>query len=56
VAALPDQSDTAALAAAGGVQVQTVFLGSALAAFIAAAIAVALRESRARQQDEVRCG
>jgi len=48
VAALPDQSDTAALAAAGVVQVQTVFLGGALAAFVAAAIAVALRESRTR--------
>jgi MFS family permease len=42
VAALPDQSDTAALAAAGVVQVQTVFLGGAMAAFVAAAIALAL--------------
>jgi hypothetical protein len=36
------------LAAAGVVQVQTVFLGGALAAFIATGIAVALRESRTR--------
>lgn len=42
VAALPSQSDTAALAAAGVVQVQTVFLGGALAAFVAAAIALLL--------------
>jgi Arabinose efflux permease len=42
VAGLPDQGDTAALAAAGVVQVQTVFLGGALAAFIAAGIALAL--------------
>jgi hypothetical protein len=45
VAALPDQSDTSALAAAGVVQVQTVFFGGALAAFVAAAIAVALSAS-----------
>jgi len=43
VAALPDQANTAALAAAGVVQVQTVFLGGAIAAFIAAGIALALR-------------
>jgi MFS family permease len=43
VAALPDQGDTAALAAAGVVQVQTVFLGGAIAAFVAAGIALALR-------------
>ena len=42
VAALPDQSNTAALAAAGVVQVQTVFLGGAIAAFGAAAVALAL--------------
>jgi MFS family permease len=42
VAALPDQANTAALAAAGVVQVQTVFLGGAIAAFVAAAVAVAL--------------
>jgi hypothetical protein len=43
VAALPDQANTAALAAAGVVQVQTVFLGGAIAAFVAAGIALALR-------------
>jgi len=48
VAALPDQSDTAALAAAGVVQAQTVFLGGAMAAFVAAALALALGGSRSR--------
>ena len=43
VVELPDQSDTAALAAAGVVQVQTVFLGGAMAAFVAAGIACVLR-------------
>ncbi|MEO8555961.1 MAG: MFS transporter [Actinomycetota bacterium] len=47
VAALPNQSDTAALAAAGVVQVQTVFLGGAVAAFLAAAVAFALSGPRA---------
>ncbi len=42
VAALPNQQDTAALAAAGVVQVQTVFLGGAVAALVAAAVALAL--------------
>jgi MFS family permease len=42
VAALPDQGDTAALAAAGVVQVQTVFLGGAVAALVAAGIALSL--------------
>jgi len=42
VAALPNQSDTAALAAAGVVQVQTVFLGGAAAALLAAVVALAL--------------
>ena len=42
VAALPNQQDTAALVAAGVVQVQTVFLGGAVAAFLAAAVALAL--------------
>jgi len=42
VAALPDQSNAAALAAAGVVQVQTVFLGGAMAALLAAAVALAL--------------
>ncbi len=46
VAALPNQSDTAALAVAGVVQVQTVFLGGAVAAFVAAAIAFALSGPR----------
>jgi MFS family permease len=48
VAALPDQGDTAALAAAGVVQVQTVFLGGAIAAFGAAGIALALSGPRSR--------
>jgi len=42
VAALPDQGNTAALAAAGVTQVQTVFLGGAVAAFLAAAVALTL--------------
>ena len=42
VAALPDPSDTVALAAEGVVQVQTVFLGGAVAALIAAGIALLL--------------
>jgi len=48
VAALPDQRNTAALAAAGVVQVQTVFLGGAIAAFLAAGVAVALSGPRSR--------
>ncbi len=48
VAALPDQGNTAALAAAGVVQVQTVFLGGAIAAFSAAGIAVVLSGPRSR--------
>jgi len=42
VAALPDQQDAAALATAGVVQVQTVFLGGAIAALLAAAVALVL--------------
>jgi MFS family permease len=49
VATLPDQQDTAALAAAGVVQVQTVFLGGAAAAFVAACVALALSGQRARR-------
>ncbi len=48
VAALPDQSDTAALVAAGVVQVQTVFFGGAVAAVLAAGIAIALSGPRSR--------
>jgi MFS family permease len=48
VAALPDQGNTAALAAAGVVQVQTVFLGGAVAALVAAGIACALSGPKAR--------
>jgi MFS family permease len=51
VAALPNQSDTAALAAAGVVQVQTVFLGGAVAAFVAASIAFALSGPRTHGSD-----
>jgi MFS family permease len=49
VAALPDQGNTAALAAAGVVQVQTVFLGGAVAAFSAACISLALSGPRSRE-------
>jgi MFS family permease len=49
VAALPDQSNMNALSAAGIVQVQTVFLGGAIAAFSAAVIAVALGGPRSRE-------
>jgi MFS family permease len=52
VAALPDQANTAALAAAGVVQVQTVFLGGAIAAFCAAAVALALRTRAVRRPEE----
>ena len=48
VAALPDQSNTAALVSAGVVQVQTVFLGGAIAAFGAAGVALALSDPRSR--------
>jgi len=48
VAALPDQANTAALSAAGVVQVQTVFLGGAIAAFCAAGISLALSGPRSR--------
>jgi hypothetical protein len=46
VAALPDQGNLVALAAAGVVQVQTVFLGGAVAAFAAAGLALLLRSRR----------
>ena len=42
VAALPDQTDTKALLAAGLVQVQTVFLGAAIAALLGAFASVGL--------------
>lgn len=42
VAALPDQTDTKALLAAGLVQVQTVFLGAAIAALLGALASVGL--------------
>ena len=42
VAALPDQTDTAALVAAGLVQVQTVFAGAALAALLGALVSAGL--------------
>ena len=48
VAALPDQSNLVALADAGVVQVQTVFLGAAVAALTAAGAALALSEPRSR--------
>ena len=49
VVALPNQQDTLALAVAGVVQVQTVFLGGAIAAFIAAGTSLALRGRPARR-------
>jgi len=52
VAALPDQGNTATLAAAGVVQVQTVFLGGAIAAFLAAGVAAALSGPRSRGSGE----
>jgi hypothetical protein len=42
VAALPDQTDAAALVDAGVVQVQTVFLGAAVAALLAAVVSLGL--------------
>jgi hypothetical protein len=42
VAALPDQTDTAALVGAGLVQVQTVFAGAALAALAGAGLSAGL--------------
>ncbi len=51
VTALPNQQDTAALAAAGVVQVQTVFLGGAVAALVAAVVASTL--GRLSPPDEV---
>jgi hypothetical protein len=42
VAGLPDQTDTKALLAAGLVQVQTVFLGAAIAALLGAAASLGL--------------
>jgi MFS family permease len=49
VAALPDQSNMRALSAAGVVQVQTVFGGGAVAAFVAAVIALSLSGPRSRE-------
>jgi hypothetical protein len=49
VAALPNQSNLAALGTAALVQVQTVFVGGAIAAFSAGVIAVALRAPRAQR-------
>jgi MFS family permease len=49
VTALPDQSNMSALSAAGVVQVQTVFLGGAIAAFSAAVIALALSGPRSHE-------
>ena len=48
VAALPDQSDTKALVAAGVVQVQTVFAGAAVAALLGAVASAGLGVGRAR--------
>ena len=46
VAALPDQTDTKALAAAGIVQVQTVFTGAAVAALLGALASIGLGLNR----------
>ncbi len=48
VRVLPDPLDTAALVGAGVVQVQTVFLGGALAALVGAAVALTLGTRRSR--------
>jgi MFS family permease len=48
VAMLPDQTDTAALVDAGVVQVQTVFLGAAVAALLAAVVSLGLGVRRTR--------
>jgi MFS family permease len=48
VAALNVQNSTAVLAAEGVVQVQTVFLGGAMAAFLAAVVALSLGTARPR--------
>jgi MFS family permease len=48
VAALNDQSSTSVLAAEGVIQVQTVFLGGAMAAFLAAVVALSLGAARPR--------
>jgi len=54
VSALPSQQDAGALSAAGLVQVQTVFLGGAAAALVAAAVALWLGDGRPRRLGDVR--
>ncbi len=49
VAALPDQTDTTALVAAGVVQVQTVFTGAAVAAVLGALASIGLGLRRSHQ-------
>jgi MFS family permease len=53
VAALPDQTDTKALLAAGIVQVQTVFLGAAVAALLGAVGSVGLGLTRRPPHDRL---
>ncbi|WP_344137338.1 MFS transporter [Pedococcus bigeumensis] len=53
VAALPDQTDTKALLAAGIVQVQTVFLGAAVAALLGAVGSVGLGLTRRPPDDRL---
>ncbi|MEO7448349.1 MAG: MFS transporter [Humibacillus sp.] len=54
VRVLPDPLDTAALVGAGVVQVQTVFLGGALAALAGAGVALTLGVRRVRRVPQVR--
>lgn len=53
VAALPDQTDTQALLAAGIVQVQTVFLGAAVAALLGAVASLGLGLRRLPADDQL---
>jgi MFS family permease len=53
VAGLPDQTDTEALLAAGLVQVQTVFLGAAIAALVGAVASIGLGLHRRPADDQV---
>jgi MFS family permease len=53
VAGLPDQTDTKALLAAGLVQVQTVFLGAAIAALLGAVASIGLGLRRRPPDDQL---
>ena len=53
VAALPDPTNTKALVAAGVVQVQTVFVGAAVAALVGAAVSLGLGLRRGNDRPQV---